>query len=286
MNKGELSAMKKAIAIIMVLALSVGLTGIVSAAYDTKKATAIKATPVVDGVIDDIWASAVEVDANLVNQTLIPSQTTTTAKVKFAWDEKYLYTLAVVTDSAVWPTASVGTASEDKDSIEYGVDEKNTKGVDNVNAGNANAGVFRVGTNDSEISGFGDWFTAKSSEVKGKTVLTDTGYIAEMAIPWNTLTPAEGTVISLEVQIDDNDLGEKRTGLVTWNSDACLGWKDSESHGEITLAAAPAPAATEAPAATDTTTTAPQTGDTAVYAVILTAISAAALVVLKKSRVK
>lgn len=277
--------MKKVMSLVLVLSLALCLSGIVSAAYDTKKTTAIKATPVVDGVVDDIWASAPEVEAKLVNQTLIPSQSTTTAKVKFAWDEKYLYTLAVVTDTAVWPTASVGTASEDKDSIEYGVDEKNTKGVDNVNAGNANAGVFRVGTNDSEISGFGDWFSAKSSEVKGKTVITDTGYIAEMAIPWNTITAAEGTVISLEVQINDNDLGEKRTGLVTWNSDACLGWKDSESHGEITLGAAPAPAATDAPTE-DSAPVAPQTGDFAVYAFILTAVSAAALLVLKKSRVK
>ena len=106
--------MKKVMSLVLVLSLALCLSGIVSAAYDTKKTTAIKATPVVDGVVDDIWASAPEVEAKLVNQTLIPSQSTTTAKVKFAWDEKYLYTLAVVTDTAVWPTASVGTAPEDK----------------------------------------------------------------------------------------------------------------------------------------------------------------------------
>jgi hypothetical protein len=164
--------------------------------------------------------------------------------------------------------------------------EINAKAQNDVAPGGTEtSGNFRIGTNDSEISGFGGWFDAKGAEAVGKVVINDTGYIAEYAIPWNTLKPVEGNVISLEVQINDNSEGAGRTGLVTWNSIECLGWRDSESHGEITLSAAPAPAATEAPVE-DTEPAAPQTGDAALYAFILMAVSAAALVVFKKSRVR
>lgn len=45
-----------------------------------------------------------------------------------------------------------------------------------------------------------------------------------MAIPFDKLTPEEGKVVSMEVQINDNMEGKGRSGLVTWNSDKCLGW--------------------------------------------------------------
>ena len=197
---------------------------------------AVKGTPVIDGKIDDVWAKAKVVNADQVNKTLIPSSTTTTGKVRTMWDENFFYILAEVKDSAVFTKATEGAGSEDKDSIEFQIDEANNKsGTNNVQAGNKAAGCFRVGTNDSEISGFGDMFDAVKAKIQGKSVVTDTGYIVEMAIPWSTIKPAAGTKIGMEAQINDNLDGKKRGGLVTWNSAECLGWRDTAMMGTVVL---------------------------------------------------
>ena len=287
----------KKLSIVLVLSLLLLNCFAVAADYDTKKIQAIKGTPVIDGEMDEIWQGANVMEANLVNQTLIPSETKTTGKAWTMWDENYFYILAEVYKSAVYPE---GGEAENVDSVEYGIDFLNTKGSNNVApGGDDTAGVFRIGTNDSQISGFGGAFDAVQDKIVGKCVTTDFGYRAELAIPWVGIAPAEGKVISMEVQINVNDNGTGRDGLVTWNSDECLGWRDSESHGEVTLAAAPvvaepeteppAPAteepaaAVEPPAETPPPPVAPVTGDfAAIFALMLLACAAAAYTVLRK----
>ena len=266
--------MKKIISVLIVTLLLLGMIP-ASAAYDTKTTQAIKGTPVIDGVMDSIWQQANEVNVNLVNQTLIPSNSTTTAKAYTMWDDNYFYFLAVVTDTDVWATGGEG---EEVDSVEIAIDETNNKsGQNNVNTTNTAIGVFRVGTNDSQISGFGGKFTTEQSNIKGKSTMTDTGYIVEMAIPWTTITPAEGAIIGMEIQINDSSAGAGRTGLISWNSIETLGWRDTESHGNVVLAAAPA--GTETPASTETPQST-QPGDAGVIAMVL--LAGASLTGIKK----
>lgn len=228
--------------LVVVLVISIMGTLAVFAAPNTtnkivpKSTNAIKGTPVIDGKMDNIWNNAKVIDVNLVNKTLIKSNTTTKAKTRTMWDTKNLYIYSVITDQHVWNTATKGNAPEDKDSIEFSIDEANNKkGANNVAAKNPAAGVFRIGTNKSEISGFGDRFIAIKSKVKGKCVVTKTGYIVEVAIPWSTIKPKAGTTIGMEVQINDNDKGAGRSGLVTWNSAECLGWRDTAYLGNVVL---------------------------------------------------
>ena len=209
-----------------------------AAAYNTKSTEAVKGTPAIDGKMDDIWKETNKVEVKLVNQTILPSKSTTTGVCYTMWDEIYFYTLIDVKDSAVFETG--GTVAEDIDSVEIGFDELNSKGIGNVCLGAQDpaAGVFRVDVN-GRTSGFGNKFDNDFSKFKGAAKKTDSGYMVEMAIPFSNLKPEANKAVSMEVQINDSNNGGGRTGLITWNSDQCLGWQDSEAHGEVKLSAKP-----------------------------------------------
>lgn len=213
-----------------------------SAAYEPKSATAIKATAIIDGEAEEIWQKAEVLEANLINRTIIynpDTESTATASVRLLWDEKYLYVFAEVLDADPNPENRLGSPDFIPDGIEIQIDEQNDKsGKNNVPAGNACAGSWQVFADGSE-SGFGDQFTAGRAKFRSAVKPTPSGYNVEMAIPWNRLTPEVGTKIGLEIQINDNITGKTREGLVTWNSDACLGWQDTEAMGTVTFLDSP-----------------------------------------------
>lgn len=213
-----------------------------SAAYEPKSATAIKATAIIDGEAEEIWQKAEVLEANLINRTIIynpDTESTATASVRLLWDEKYLYVFAEVLDADPNPENRLGSPDFIPDGIEIQIDEQNDKsGKNNVPAGNACAGSWQVFADGSE-SGFGDQFTAGRAKFRSAVKPTPSGYNVEMAIPWNRLTPEVGTKIGLEIQINDNITGKTREGLVTWNSDACLGWQDTEAMGMVTFLDSP-----------------------------------------------
>ncbi|MCL2157836.1 MAG: hypothetical protein FWH48_00340 [Oscillospiraceae bacterium] len=236
---------KRFMAFTFIAVLLLSLFPISVAAADPKTTQAIKGTPAMmddEGNIDPIWDFANEIEAKLINQTFFPDRESTTwGKIKTMWDENYLYLFAEVNKEGkqVWNTGGVG---EHVDAIEFDIDEANDKtGEGNVPGGNPAAGVFRVGTDDSAISGFGDMFADQENDVKGKTVINPDGtsYKAQMAIPWNTLAPQEGTIIGFEVQINESDEGAGRSGVATWNDIDCMGWSDTAAMGNLILVAAP-----------------------------------------------
>ena len=242
-----------------------------SAAYEPKSATAIKATAIIDGEAEEIWQKAEVLEANLINRTIIynpDTESTATASVRLLWDEKYLYVFAEVLDADPNPENRLGSPDFIPDGIEIQIDEQNDKsGKNNVPAGNACAGSWQVFADGSE-SGFGDQFTAGRAKFRSAVKPTPSGYNVEMAIPWNRLTPEVGTKIGLEIQINDNITGKTREGLVTWNSDACLGWQDTEAMGTVTFLDFPegyippetSGTVTTEPLASEPETSSPETG--------------------------
>ena len=298
---------RKFIAFAFISVLLLSLFSMSAAASDPKTTQAVKGTHAMmdnAGNIDPIWDYANEIEARLINQTFFPDRESNTwGKIKTMWDENYLYLLAEVNKEGkqVWNT---GGAGEHVDAIEFDIDEENDKtGAGNVPGGNPAAGVFRVGTDDSIITGFGDMFADQESNVRGKTVINSnsTSYMAQMAIPWNTLAPREGIIIGFEVQINESDEGIGRSGVVTWNDIDCMGWSDTAAMGNLVLAAAPvietaaeevpleiaeeAPLIQEAPI-TPAATPAPQTFDGSVTAFMVLMIfgSLAAAAVFKLRR--
>ena len=266
--------MKKITAIILAVMMTLAIVALPCAAYEPKTAKAVKATAIIDAEMEDIWKETDALTVDLVNKTIIydPNYSSqTTATVRFLWNEKYLYVYAEVLDSDLYTENKNGSASYVADGIEFQIDEENNKtGKNNVSAGNPAAGSFQVFA-DNTKNGFGDLYTAGKDKFHCAVKVTDVGYIVEAAMPWNTLSPAVGTQIGLEIQINDNITGDTREGLVSWNSDACLGWQDTEAMGTITFVDSPegyvppeiteSEPVTDAPTESDTETQPTDTSD-------------------------
>lgn len=271
--------MKRFITILMTIAMIAALaTGVSAVSSSDAKITAIKATPVIDGKIDDVWLTAEQQDVALVDTGTIPSKSTTTGKMRVMWDDSYFYVLVEVDKHGI-PLYTGGGSENTDDCTEIGITiNGNFTGESNVPSGDQYAGAFRV-YEDGKFGGFGDLFTNNTDKFKGSfTRVGDDKYLVEYAVPWLDIKPAEGSLVSLEIQLNDNSKGSGRDGLVTWANNPCIGWRDSLVHGKVTLGAA-LPAETAAPVTeaaattTVTTTTAPATYDYGMLAVFTIALA-------------
>lgn len=166
---------------------------------------AVKGTPVIDGVIDEVWKNAVE---NKSDFFPVGSEGAT-AVFKVLWNEKNLYVLADVTDSVV---SDNGTQDHTKDSIEIFIDEDNSKSpvyldgdiqirvdINNVNTGNGN----RV--------------NAATALAKTAVMRTDKGYRMEVAYPFQTIRGEAGKTVGFLLQVNDNKGTGKRDAYSIWN---------------------------------------------------------------------
>ncbi len=261
----------KRIALILAIVMTAAIIclPLSAAEYTPKTAKAVKATAIIDGEMEDIWKETDKLEADQVNKTIIYNpeyESNTVATVRLLWDDRYLYVYAEVLDSELYYERT--GAQFIPDGIEIQVDEENNKtgtlnvqGSLNGRQANPAAGSYQVFA-DNTMSGFGDQFEAGKAKFRYAVIRNGAGYNAEMAIPWNTLTPEVGTQIGLEIQINDNITGATREGLVTWNSDACLGWQDTEAMGTIEFVDSPegyVPPETEPEPETDPVTEKPET---------------------------
>lgn len=228
-------------------------------------------TPVIDGEIDDIWATTEVRDVKLVDKEVIPSESTTTGVVRTMWDEKYFYALVVVDKNGI--AVYNGLVNENNDAVELGYTDSGIfDGLNNVsNDADITAGDFRVDAN-GVLSGFGGYYLACAADSSFKGAykkIAEDQYLCEFAIPWKNATPTVGNKVSMEVQINDNAEGSGRTGLVTWASTPSFGWRDSAVHGEVVLAAAPVVEEVK----TEITNENPITADSSTIAYILIVLS-------------
>lgn len=275
-------------AIVLALALLFCMQLSAFAASDAKM-EAVYGTPVIDGVIDDVWATADKQDIALVDEEVIPSETKTRGSFRTMWDENYFYVLVEV-DKAGVPISSGGGKNENSDDCADLCLTLDGNFEATLSNGDDYAGVLRV-VEDGTKSGFGYLFEMLEDEFKGVMVRTsDSSYVVEYAVPWDDIKPEAGHVLSLDIQINDAT-DDARTGLVTWAATPCYCWKESYEHGTITLAAkvveTEAPAteapATEAPTADVPTTEAPATADMGIVAAAaVLAIAAGAVLSMKK----
>jgi len=63
------------------------------------------------------------------------------------------------------------------------------------------------------------------------------GYTLEASIPWRTLgvIPQNGSIIGLEVQINDDDTGNDRDGKLAWFSKNDEAWRNPQNFGRMLL---------------------------------------------------
>jgi hypothetical protein len=66
---------------------------------------------------------------------------------------------------------------------------------------------------------------------------TVNGYTLEASIPWSTLgvIPQQGSIIGLEVQVNDDDTGSERDGKLAWFSRNDTAWKNPQNFGRMLL---------------------------------------------------
>ncbi|MBO4901499.1 MAG: endo-1,4-beta-xylanase [Lachnospiraceae bacterium] len=164
-----------------------------------------KGTVKVDGEVDETWESVEAVPLTIVVQSVDVQ-----CEAKLLWDEDNLYVLMPVTDPVL------NDASPDdyqQDSIEVFIDENNA-GAD---AYESDDKQYRV--NYKNVQSFNGEKCIADNIVSAAKETAD-GYLVEAAMKWTDITPAAGTLIGLELQVNDATAAGERSGTLSWADDS------------------------------------------------------------------
>ena len=177
-----------------------------------------RGTPVIDGAVDTTWQYANKV---LVDQFTEGSEGASGSAYTM-WDKDFLYVLINVVDTNL---SKVSVNPWEQDSVEIFIDENNNRTtdyeVDDVQ--------YRVNFDNEVTIGGGP----SESGFVSATSLTDTGYIVELAIPYNLEEKKQGDLIGFDVQINDDNGAGTRTSVVNWNDLSGSGWRNTTEFGAL-----------------------------------------------------
>jgi endo-1,4-beta-xylanase len=180
-------------------------------------------TPVVDGVTDAVWAHAPEINTGVQ----VSGTGGATAKAKVLWDRGHLYLLATVTD----PTLDDSSPNAyEQDSIEIFVDPHNAK-----TAGYSDDdGQYRINFKNVQTisSNFGGY--AIAGNLTSATQIVPGGYVVEASIALNTISPCVGTLIGLDLQVNDATAGARKATR-SWNDPTGMSYVDTSRWGVARL---------------------------------------------------
>lgn len=248
---------------------------------DVPTAKAAYGTPVIDGVMDDIWKTA---EVNKVDKLKDGKDAGVTAVWRGLWDENafYVYVEVKDTDHKFDGDVSWGDGAEfyfdplDTDVKEYKTDE---------------VAYFGFKANDVKNTSFDGTDAAKKALqncYKLASVVTDTGFVYEASFALSSFNAGvkmkAGTVIGFDVQVNNqNAPGGSRTGAYGWSDAGNAAWQNPSVFGKVSfekaavIETAPAAAAAASPAAA-----APQTFD--IIALPLAAAVLSGAIILKKKK--
>jgi len=182
--------------------------------------TAESGTIVVDGEIDERWATVEEIPLSLGSVDADPT-------FKVLWDKDYLYVLADVKDAVLNKDHADAWM---QDSIEVFIDENNKKttGYDGDDK------QYRINYMN-ELSFNGQ--KCKAENVTSVAKVVDGGYVIEAAFKWTDITPVNGSNVGFELQLNDAVSSSVRN-KINWADDTDKGWSGSNVFGTITLVGA------------------------------------------------
>ncbi len=181
-------------------------------------------TPDVDGEAEALWAEA---------PAYILSGGSASATVRMLWDDRALYLLAEVTDSALDDSAA---ATYNQDSVEVFLDERR----DQTNWYQSDDMHTRVSFRNHRSVDQGSearWYTAAK--------VTETGYTVECAWEWAVITPENGHVCGFDVQLNVCSRGQRIAALCL-NDQTGLAYQNTALFGALQLEGRPENAATPA----------------------------------------
>ncbi|WP_158281129.1 endo-1,4-beta-xylanase [Promicromonospora sp. AC04] len=185
-------------------------------------------TPVIDGDVDDVWASADEV----TTAKEVEGSSGAVATVRTLWSGGTLFVLADVADPVVDVSGSDPWV---QDSVEIYVDGGNAK-----NGGyRADDTQIRVSARNAVSFGTGDE-AAQRARVASATALTDGGYRVEASVDLLSYG-GPGTFHGLDFQVNDAT-GGARTAVRNWADPTGAGYQSTARWGVGQLVGLPVPA--------------------------------------------
>jgi endo-1,4-beta-xylanase len=188
------------------------------------RAVAMFGSPVIDGIIDDVWQTA-----GIITPTIISSANVqAVGEFRVLWDDNALYCLYTITD----PELNKANANTyEQDSVEVFLDEMNDKATSYQN----DDVHYRVNFDNEPSTDAGDssrYFTA-TSELLDATGM-NIGYIVETSLTWVS-EPANYTIMGFDLQINDAGSAGTRLGTITIFDEKGTAWSTPSSMGEIVL---------------------------------------------------
>ena len=188
-----------------------------------QEGTASYGTPAVDGTEDAVWSRAEELP--ITRFQTAHNGATGTARV--LWDDRNLYVLIKVQDTVLDQTSDL---PYEQDSVEVFLDETNSK------APSYGPGIGQYRVNYENAATFNPESIAEGFE--SAVVVNGTNYTVEMKIPFKTITPANGSKIGFDAQINDAKDGVRQS-VAIWNDLTGQGWQDPSVFGVLTLTGKP-----------------------------------------------
>ena len=186
--------------------------------------------PAIDGMAEDIWSESRQYKIGNVIYSPISSDEDFSASYKAIFDTENLYLLVDVTDDNL-----------KNDSDEYWLDDCIEVFID---ADNSKSDGY--GDNDYQyyfewddaVPGMGEARRGRTGNVSFAIARTETGYRAEIRLPWSTLgtKPSAGAKIGLDVHVNDDDDGGDRDSKLTWRGKEDNAWQTPQAFGTAELA--------------------------------------------------
>lgn len=198
-----------------------------------------KGTVKVDGTKDAAWKNAVTLPLT------ISLGAKATANAQALWDDTNLYVYYEIKDSVL----NTENANEwEQDSVEAFIDENNNKS----DSYEEDDKQYRISVEN--VQSFNGQKCTKENVVSAVKKTAD-GYVVEAAFKWTDLTPAVGSLVGLELQVNDADETGKRAGTLSWFDESGNGWGKPGVFGTVVLGEAKAAPAEDTLTPADSTTT-------------------------------
>lgn len=176
--------------------------------------------PSIDGNVEVTWSFANRQTITNVVVGLVANDTDLSGSFRTLWDASNLYVLVQVTDDA--QRNDSGTQTWNDDSVEIYVDANNDK----PSIYGSNDYQYRFTWTGSSL-GIEETKHGATSGVTASRVATANGYTVEVKLPWSTLAQssvAVGSLVGLDVHINDDDDGGSRDGKKAWFNTLDTSW--------------------------------------------------------------